>query len=84
LKFETRWEESGKTMGRIPRKAQSDLQFNNLALSAWLLIGLIDAFTPTAADTLATHGWDVGNTFALRAELLRVARCAERARFRHS
>jgi len=78
---EARWDESESTMRQKPRRAaRRDLQLDNLALSAWLTIGLIDTFTPTTAAALATHGWDAGNTFALRAELLRVARCAERAR----
>lgn len=78
---EARCDESERTMRRNPRRAaRRDGQLNNLALSAWLTIGIIDTVTPTTADALASHGWDAGKTFALRAELLRVAQCAERAR----
>jgi hypothetical protein len=62
------------------RGARRDVQLDNLALSAWLTIGLIDTFTPATADALAAHEWDASKTFALRAELFRLARCAERAR----
>jgi len=57
-----------------------DLQLEKVAASARHLVGLIDAFFWKTVDALDAEGWNSGQTFALRAELIRVANCAERAK----
>jgi hypothetical protein len=59
-----------------------DLQLEKVAASARRLVGLIDAFFWKTVDALDAEGWNSGQTFALRAELVRVANCAERAKLR--
>jgi len=64
-------------MGESP-----DLQLEKVAPSARHLVGLIDAFFWKTVDALDAEGWNSGQTFALRAELMRVAHCAEKAKRR--
>jgi hypothetical protein len=59
-----------------------DLQLDKVAASARRLVGLIDAFFWKTVDALDAEGWNSGQTFALRAELVRMANCAERAKRR--
>jgi hypothetical protein len=60
----------------------SDLQFEEVVESAQRLVCLIDGFFRQTVDALDAEGWNSGQTFALRAELVRVANCAERAKRR--
>ena len=59
-----------------------DLQLEELSNSAQRLVWLIDAFFRQTVDALDAKGWNSGQTFALRAELVRAANCAERAKRR--
>jgi hypothetical protein len=60
-----------------------DLQLEKVAASARRLVGLIDAFVPKTVDALDAEGWNSGQTFALHAELVRMANCAKRASRRY-
>jgi hypothetical protein len=59
-----------------------DLQLEKVAASARRLVGLVDAFFAKTVDALDAEGWNSGQTFALRAELVRIANCAKRAKHR--
>jgi hypothetical protein len=58
------------------------LQLEKVAASARRLVRLIDAFFWKTVDALDAEGWNSGQTFALRAELMRVAHCAEKTKRR--
>jgi hypothetical protein len=57
----------------------SDPQLDEFADLARQLIVLIDRLPRRAAVALELAGWHSGHAFALRAELGRVAECADRA-----
>jgi hypothetical protein len=63
-------------------QVRGDCQLQNLAKLSRCLIGLIDAFYKPTIDALDAEGCHAGHTSALRAELVRVAVCAERAKGR--
>jgi hypothetical protein len=68
----------GKSSFAVEAGAEIPLEeFANLARQ---LIVLIDRLPSRAALALDVAGWDSGHAFALRAELGRVAECAEKAR----
>ena len=60
----------------------ADLQLEEITELAQRLAWLIDSFLRHTVDALHAEGWNSGQTFALRAELVRVANCAERAKRR--
>ena len=61
-----------------------DHRLDEFAAAARRLVELIEEFDQRTIDALDVAGWDSGQTFALRAELARAAKCAEKVMRRSS
>jgi len=61
-------------------EAMREIQLDEFAELARQLISLIDRLPRRTAVALELAGWHSGKTFALRAELGRMAECADTAR----
>jgi hypothetical protein len=61
-------------------EAGVEIQLEEIASLTRQVIVFIDTLSRPSMAALDAAGWHSGNTFALRADLARVAECAERAR----
>jgi hypothetical protein len=68
----------GKPASATPASVAA--QLNELADFARQVIVIIDEFSQLTTAALDAVGWHSGHAFALRADLARMAECADRAR----
>jgi hypothetical protein len=64
----------------LATEAGVEVQLEEIASLARQVIVFIDALSRSSIAALNAAGWHSGHAFALRADLARVAECADRAR----
>jgi hypothetical protein len=63
----------------LAAEAGTEIELEEIATLTRQVIVFIDALSPPSLAALDAAGWHSGKTFALRAELARIAECAETA-----